>query len=147
MSLWGVASKYKLKTIQTTQNRCLKVIYKKPRLYPTIDLYRNAAFSILPVSALRDLQALMQIQNLLHNPTALRNQTFHRTSHRYETRNNPPTLVVSRPKTEYGKMSYSYYGRTRYNALPLTLRSERNTNRYKHQLITWIRNHIGNYII
>lgn len=146
VSIWGAASKTKLKTIQTTQNRCLKVIYKKPWLYPTVDLYTEAAFSILPVAALRDLQTLVQIQNLLHNPSALHNQSFPRTSHRYETR-NPPALIISRPNTEYGKMSYSYYGRTKYNTLPISLRSERNPQRYKHHVTLWIKNHIANYII
>lgn len=145
VSVWGTATKTMLKQLQTTQNRCLKAVYQKTRLYPTFDLFNDAASSILPIAALRDLQCVIQMHNLMHNPMAHHNQNLQRASHAYETRNQS-ALTVRRPRTESGKKSFAYYGKVLYNALPTVLKSERNKRKFKTAVIRSIRIRLQSYL-
>ncbi|XP_055600255.1 uncharacterized protein LOC129749341 isoform X2 [Uranotaenia lowii] len=86
--IWGAASRSRLKPLQTAQNRCLKAVYKRPRLYPTMNLYAEADESTLPINALRELQAASIIHNHLQNPLAHHNQNYERPDH---SRHRPPT--------------------------------------------------------
>ena len=56
ISIWGAASQNKIRSLQTLQNRCLKAVYRKPRMYSTISLFEEALASVVPVAALREKQ-------------------------------------------------------------------------------------------
>lgn len=145
VSIWGAASKFKIATLQTLQNRCLKAVYHKPRLYPTLHLYREVAKSILPIAALREKQTLIQVHNILWNVSTLHNQTFRQGSHGHNTR-NLSHLVITRTKTELGKRAFSYYGKMQYNALPASMKAERNLKRFKDSVTNYIRSKLLDYI-
>ncbi|XP_055589747.1 uncharacterized protein LOC129741945 [Uranotaenia lowii] len=63
VSVWGAARKRDIKPLQALQNRCLKGVFKKPRLFPTINLFEAAPASVLPIAALRELQSVVQIHS------------------------------------------------------------------------------------
>lgn len=145
VSVWGAAGKTRLRSLQTLQNRCLKAVYRKPRLYSTLELFRQAESSILPVAALRELQSLVQIQNLLHNPLAHHNQTLSQLSHGYSTRNQS-ALLLKRPRTECGKKSFDYYAKKQHNDLPVAIKTIRNISKFKKQLLLHIRTKLNSYL-
>lgn len=146
VSIWGSATKYSLKKIQSIQNRSLKTVYKKPHLYPTLELYKNAAPSILPISALRELQSVVQIHKFLHISKTHHNHILTRTNHGYRTRNQS-SLILRKPNTELRKRSFGYYGRQRYNALPTTVKAEHNIRKYSNAVTAMIRSNLEKYIV
>lgn len=146
VSIWGAATKTRLKPLQVTQNRCLKIVYKKPRRFPTVDLYSGTNTSILPIAALRELQCLTQMHNMLHNPRIHHNQTLPQTAHRYQLR-NAATFVISRSNTETGKKSVAYFSKTCFNSLPPELKAERIKKSFKRQIKLRIRSRISDYLL
>lgn len=145
VSIWGAASKTSLRSLQSTQNRCLKVVYNRPLLYPTIRLFKESAESIIPIAGLREKECLVQMHNILTNPRTLHNQPLQQTSSRYALRSQA-VLAISRPRTEAGKKCFLYYGACQYNALPLHIKDERNMPRYKKNVLKLIRDKIGTYL-
>lgn len=146
VSIWGAASKNVLKPLQTAQNRCLRTIYGKHRLYPTLQLYKTAANSINPILALRELQTVVTMQNLLHNPLVHHNYIIRRSQHLHRTRSRD-NLYITRRNTEAGKKAFSYYGMLRHNALPETLKREINLVRFKAAATRLIRINLSQYLI
>lgn len=146
VSIWGAASKSRLKILQRVQNRCLKIVYRKPRLYSTVCLYTEASPSVLPIPALRELQCLTQMHKLQVDPFAHHNQSFTTVTHGYVLRNQG-VLSIRRPRTESMKRSFKYFGKQRYNQLPTILRTQRNIRDFKKQLRLRIRQNLQNYIV
>lgn len=146
VSIWGAAAKSRLKPLQTIQNRCLKTVFKLPRLHSTVDLYRNSPSSVLPIPALRELQCLLQIHNNMFNREAHHNQNIERVSHRYSLR-NATVLVTSRANTELAKRSVSYFSRKSFNSLPVALKLEQNARKFKLAVKSKIRTVVDRYII
>lgn len=146
VSIWGSAAKSALRPLQSTQNRCLKILYKRPLLFSTERLYKEAPNAILPISALREKQCLVQMHNMLTNPVAVHNQDLQRTTHRYPLRSQP-VLLINRTRTVNCKKSFAYYGKSRYNALPVQIKSEQNMQTFKRKITSFIRNKIETYII
>lgn len=145
VGLWGAASKTLLLSLQLIQKRCLKAVYRKPRLHPTLQLYEEAAPSILPVLAMRELQCLTQIHNFLKNPSAHHNQSLAQPTHRYALR-RPNVLLISKPNTEMGKKSFSFFAKSRYNSLPSYLKNEPSIRAFKKKLTLHIRSKLSCYI-
>lgn len=145
VSIWGAASQAVLRKLQTLQNRCLKIVYRKPRLYPSVDLYQHSAMSILPIPALREQQNVVQIHNLLFNPIAHHNQDLSRAQHTYNTRNQSE-LLLRRPNTDAGKKRFAYCAKKQYNSLPDYLKDERNVQRFKKCLKFHMKSNIGRFI-
>lgn len=145
VAIWGAAGKTKLASLQVTQKRCLKAVYRKPRLYPSLNLFEDASPSILPILALRKLQCVTQIHNLMKNPNTHHNQLFAQPQHRYTTRNQD-NLVVPRPNTELGKQSFSFFAKSAYNALPATLKAEPNIRKFKTAIKRLLRANLALYM-
>lgn len=145
VSIWGATSQSILRKLQTLQNRCLKIVYRKPRLHPSVELYQNSALSILPIAALRVQQNVSQVHSLLFNPDAHHNQDLSRAQHRYLTRNHS-ALLLQRLNTETGKKCFAYCGKKQYNDLPDSLKSERNVQLFKKNLKLHIKSSIVRYI-
>lgn len=146
VSIWGAAAKSRLKPLQSVQNRCLKVIYKLPRLHPTMELYKNSPSSVLPIPALRELQCLVQLHNNMYNQTAHYNQNLDRTSHGYSLR-NAVVLVTARTNTEMAKRSVSNFSKKSFNSLPVSLKLEQNARKFKLAVKAQIRIRMRQYIL
>lgn len=146
VSIWGSATKTLLKPLQAAQNRCLKVVYNRPRLYSTVDLYKNAAPSVFPILALREIQTLVNMKNILYNRSTHHNFVFSRSVHTHNTRNQG-NLIITRRNTEIGKKSFTYYGKSRYNALSTTLKDEPNIFKFKLHIKQMIRNNLCEFLV
>lgn len=146
VSIWGAASETRLKSLQVIQNRCLKTVYRKPRLYATLSLYQESAPSIIPIPALRELQCVTQIQNILFNPTVHHNQVLLQVTHTHSLRNSG-TLVIERPNSELVKRSVGSFGKSRYNALPISIKQTRILARFKSSIRQHLKNQLENYIL
>lgn len=145
VSVWGAATKTAIRALQSTQNRCLKILYQRPLLFSTLRLFKEAADAILPIAALREKEGLVKMHNILTNPRTLHNRQLQHTSTRYPLRSQA-VLVIGRPKTEAGKKSFAYFGYNRYNALPPHMKAERNMERFKKMVLCLIRSKIATYV-
>lgn len=146
VSIWGNAAKTALKPLQSTQNRCLKAVFRKPRLHATLELFNDAPPSILPVLALSHLQSLLQVHNMLFKPKAHHNQSLEKVNHKYTLRSKG-NLVLKRPRTEAGKTTFAYQAKKAHNALPANLKSERNFQKFKGEVKVLIRSRLSSFLI
>ena len=117
ISVWGRTATSHLQKLQTLQNRCLKIIFKKPLLYSTLSLYSDDCHNILPIVYLCDIQTLLFVHDVLHNPKFHHNiqLTFPNRSRSTRQRNN---LQRIRALTARGQKRMSFIGPTLYNLLP-----------------------------
>lgn len=146
VSIWGTAPKTILKPLQVTQNRCLRIVYNKPRMFSTETLYRQAAQSTLPILALREMQTLVSMQNLIRNPSTHHNFMLQQPDHLHNTRNQA-NLFITRRNTENGKKAFDYRGKISYNCLPASIKAEHNLYKFKVLVRSHIRNRLEQFII
>lgn len=127
---WGAASKSNLRELQVLQNRCLKVVLRKPFLYSTFRLYSNVDDSLLPIKALHELQILVQMQKIIKDPSLHHNTVLRRGNPSRVTR-QAGNFVLIRPNTELGKKRFTYLGSKLYNALPENIKNIQSMQRFK----------------
>lgn len=145
VAIWGAAGKTKLRALQLVQKRCLKAVYRRPRLYPSLLLFKEATPSTLPVLALREMQCVTQIHNMIKNPHAHHNQSLIQLQHRYATRHHD-NLSISKPNTEIGKQSFSFFAKSAYNALPVSLKNEPNMQKFKSKIKQLLRANLAQFL-
>lgn len=115
---WGGAAKTTLLELERAQRMLLKVIYFKPRLYPTVKLHSDA--KVLSVRQLYILgvtlhqHALIDCQSLMHNAKVRR---FHR------------VCEVTQAKTVFAQRFFSFRACRLYNLLHNTLQILKLTKR------------------
>lgn len=143
---WGRACKSKLKKLQILQNRCLKIQFKLPHLYPTVQLYTNLPHQILPISAICELQTLSLIHDVINNPTTHHNLVLQETSRFYNTRrvNN---LLQLRASSCFGQRRFSIIGPSKYNILPREIQSIRNRNNFKNSVKRYLRDNVRTFLL
>lgn len=103
---WGSACKTDLRGLQVLQNRCLKIISRKPALFPTTDLYSDMTDSVLPLKALYELQTTVQIRKYSTDATQHHNFKLQvRVSSR--TTRQQGEFVLDRPYSEFGRKKFT----------------------------------------
>lgn len=134
--VWGRACMSHLKKLQTLQNRCLKIVFKKPLLYSTLLLYSDACHNILPIKYLCDMQTMVFVHNILFNPLAHCNIQLPTLASNRHSRVTRQSNNLSRPRaaTNIGQRRISFIGPTRYNSLPPELKRIENLNTFKLNL-------------
>lgn len=130
---WGRAYKSYLKKLQTLQNRCLKIIFKKPYLFPSIQLYSDNSHNILPIKGLCELQTVMFVHDTLHKTGFHHNVHMPSVSHGHFTR-HANHLHLSRAFTTTGQKRISIIGPKLYNELPNELKQIANRRNFKIKL-------------
>lgn len=110
-----------LKSLQSMQNRALKIVYNLPLTYSTIALYKDVAKTILPIYGLHEYQVLMFvfkcIRKLGHHTIAFtQNQTNVNTRNRMNLR-------IPLCRLEKSKQRIDYIGSVIYNDLPSDLKT------------------------
>lgn len=130
---WGRACKSHLRKLQTLQNRCLKTIFKKPFLYPSIQLYSDPCHNILPINALCELQTAIFVHDMLHKSGFHHNVRMPRVQHGYQTR-RANNLLQSRASTTLGQKRISIIGPLKYNQLPDGIKQIINRRTFKVKL-------------
>ena len=138
VSIWGRACKTFLAKIETLQNRCLKIIFNKPLLYATKELYANRSHNILPVDCLCDLQTLLFVHDILHNRNTHHNLELSTASHLRVTR-QCSNLKRVRASTNLGKKRCTFIGPTKYNLLPSEIKLITNRNHFKTRLKQYLK--------
>lgn len=142
---WGLASKSNLHELQVLQNRCLKVVYCKPMLYPSHLLYSNPEDSILPILALHEMQILVQIHKIATDTTLHHNMTLLRVQQHRETR-QAGNFVLARPYTEFGKKRFSFKGCSLYNALSPSHKMVCSLKKFKACLSKSMKQRVAQYL-
>ena len=143
--VWGHAAKSKLEKNQTLQNRCVKVIFNFPHLYPTELLYTNLNHRIIPVLGLRDSQTIIFVHNTLHKQNFHHSITFTARINRHNTR-NASELLRSRASTNLGSTRIMCYGPLKYNLLPYELKLITNTILFKIKLKQHLIRNVNEFI-
>lgn len=146
ISVWGHASKSKLKKVQTLQNRCLKIIFKLPILHPTLLLYSNSSHKILPPLALRNIQIAIHIHKVLHHPEFHHNIPLNVGSRTQNTR-QANLLQRQRANTNLGQTRMSNFGPSIYNTLPNELKQISNLDLFKFKIKQHFKTTIQHFII
>ncbi|EDS27106.1 conserved hypothetical protein [Culex quinquefasciatus] len=112
---WGTPAAFRLRELQTLQNRCLKSILAKPYLYPTRQLYIDAPETVLPVRGLHMQQTLVHMWNMLKDDATHHNLEFEIINSM--TRQNGD-IRIPRSNTELCKNRVTYVGSKLFNELP-----------------------------
>ena len=117
--VWGSMYYTSLKPLQVIQNKILKIILKKPYLYPTQQIYNNTLVNVRTLF-------LITVCCYMHHHKDIRYQLHHV----HNTRINADGhLVIPIRCSEFGKRSIKYLGPKLYNLLPNNIRNNK-TKRY-----------------
>lgn len=138
---WGSAAVFRLRELQTLQNRCLKSILTKPHLYPTRQLYIEAPETVLPVRGLHMQQTLTHMRNMLKDDATHHNLDFEIIVS--VTRQNGD-IRIARSNTELCKKRLTYVGSKLFNDLPDHLKEETSKQVFKKNLRLHIKNNLLN---
>lgn len=105
---WGGATQNVMEKLNVAHRRVLKIILKKPKLFPTVELFQLA--QVLTVNQIY----LKEAVTLIHkHRNSLQNVT-----HQHETRFiSTQPLIQNRPKTTYIQRQANYQGIKFYNNL------------------------------
>lgn len=119
-----------LKSLQIVQNKCLKNVYKLPRMYPTLQLYRDVAKTVLPVYGLHKMQQMVYIYKVLNKIGyhTIQFEIIHN-----NTRQNSNIRVV-RCRLETTKQRIEYNGSLEYNSLPSSVKNSETISLFKSRL-------------
>lgn len=142
---WGRACKSHLKKLQTLQNRCLKTVFGKPFLFPSLQLYSDSTHSILPINGLCELQTALFVYDTLHRDNFHHNVQMPSISHRYSTR-RPNNLHQSRACTALGQKRISIVGPIIYNKIPDELKQITNRHTFKKKLKQHYKLHVSSIL-
>lgn len=138
---WGMAALYRLRELQTLQNRCLKTILAKPHLYPTCQLYADAPESVLPIRGLHMQQTLVHMWNMLKENTTHHNLEFEIIDSERVTRQNGD-IRITRSNTELCRNRLTYIGSKMFNELPENLKEASSKAIFKKLLRIHIKNNL-----
>lgn len=129
IAAWGGAFKTNLSPLQTIQNILLRIILKKPRLYPTIQLYQNAMVLNIYHLYLQSILILYQQHPSLRTPIP----------HSYETRHRTlQSVSVPKVTKTFGQNHFMFHAPKIYNKLPLEIKSITHIHTYKKQISKWL---------
>lgn len=122
--VWGGAYGVHLEQLKRIQNYIVKIIFKKPRMYPTHLLYSE----ILNLKSLY----ILTVCNFIHLNNKYQDKYI---AHSYQTRANANGLFnVTLSKTSLGQHFVTYLGLKIYNEIPLNIRSIKNKKHFKSAL-------------
>lgn len=121
--IYGCGSNNSLKSLQSAQNKALKIVYNLPIRYPTHDLYKDIAKHILPVRGLYKYQILMHMFKSirgLSSGTMTFNRNIARTGRNTRQADN---IEVTRCRLDLTKQRIGYAGPFEFNKLPAYLKN------------------------
>lgn len=145
-AVWGSASKSHLRELQVLQNRCLKIVLRKPLLYPTVNLYSNRNDSLLPIKALYEYQVLVQMQKIVKGTSTHHNTVLHMSQQSRSSR-QANHIFLFRPNSEFGKKKITYFGSKLYNALPENCKSFQNMFHFKRFVRNALKQKVEQFVL
>lgn len=113
--VWPKTTAAELDQIQTLQNRCVKIITRKPHLTDTITLYDK---DHLPVSIICNYQSLLNVFKIKHNmiKNNITTQQAH-SIHTYPTRRKSD-FYLEKPNSKLMENDFYYNAFRLFNELP-----------------------------
>lgn len=126
---WGAALQNQTEKLTKIQKRILKVIYKKPRNFPSSELFKLAE-----VPTLRQLY----IKQTIINTRKLR-YTLDPGKHNHNTRLNLTTkIALPKPHTQMFKKSAFYTGISQYNNLPERIKNIGSEHTFRKKVLRYV---------
>ena len=136
LEIWGDAAAKDLTTLQTYQNRILKILQFKDFTYPTNALHREAG--LLKICDQYELENLQIMHQLVYRPETLPEsiRNICQLSGLTRTRNLRDKLLFNRTKSssKWGDRAFSNKGPLLWNRLPLSAKTIDNQNSFKKTL-------------
>lgn len=132
--IYGWKNTDSIKSLQSAQNKALKIVFNLPIRYHTSDLFQYHAINILPVRGLYKMQLLKYIfksTRRLGN-TSIRFQQNVEISNRFTRQSQ--NLFVTRCRLELSKQRISFAGPKEFNNLPSTLKNIMPLSQFKRAL-------------
>lgn len=132
--IYGCKENTSLKSLQSAQNKALKLVFNLPIRYSTMDLFQIHAKNVLPVRGLYKHKLLMYIfktiRENVHHPIQF-TQNVVRTQ-----RNTRQALNLSsvRCRLDLTKQRIAFAGPLEYNQLPVNLRNIQVLSTFKEQV-------------
>lgn len=108
--IYGWKSNNSLKSLQSAQNKALKVVYNLPLRYPTLDLFKYKATNVMPVRGLYKQQILLY---MFKKQMGIGARTMEFSHNRMRTGRNTrqaDNLVVSRCRLDLTKQRMGFAG-------------------------------------
>jgi len=148
---WGAAARSNFDQIQRLQNSIIKSIYCKPRLFPTLQLFRLSN-KFIPIRAIYECAVLMLSHKIKHDVLRT-NLSFRESSSNYSRRVPYLLEMPSRVNTEYGRRRISYVGPSLYNSLiyhhrndiQLGILNQFNLSRFRNLVRAFVNSKLGSY--
>lgn len=133
---WGGITNNYLKKVETVQKRIIKVMYSKPQLYPSDELYRD--------SKLFDSRQLF-CQSILISQQKQKSGLL-KIEHKYETRYKQHCNKVPKSFKTIGQRCHTFLSPRIYNCIPKCLKELNSLNLFKCKIKKWIQSKPRNYI-
>nr|CAH7734299.1 unnamed protein product [Callosobruchus chinensis] len=126
---WGGASSIHLRSLVIMQKYIMKIIYKKPRTFPSDELFR--------FTKLLDIRQLYTQALLIYQHK--HKEQIHKLHHNYSTRQVTNTQhVVPKPEKTLFQRSCVFLCPKIYNELPPTYRLFNSLSIFKHKIKDWL---------
>ena len=120
INIWGTCGVSNLKKIQTIQNKAIKILFHKPYLTPTVELYNESSFQ--PVKYYISLEQCKQIYKVLHNKLKCNTDlNVNRDFYDYCTRGNSD-IHIENVRTNKALFNPITQAIMTYNSVPLNIR-------------------------
>lgn len=120
--IYGCKDNSSLKSLQSAQNKALKLVFNLPLRFSTLDLFNNYAKNVLPIKGLYKQKVIMYVFKAIrenaHGPIQFTQNVLH------TRRNTRQALNLSsvRCRLDSTKQRIAYAGPFEYNQLPINIR-------------------------
>lgn len=112
-----------IKSLQSAQNKALKIVFNLPLRYSTVNLFKNFAKTILPIRGLYKQQILIYVFKCIKG-YGFHNIQFHQNLiHSQRITRHATDLNVARCRLEMTKQRVTFAGANEYNQLPENLKN------------------------
>ncbi|CAH1998295.1 unnamed protein product [Acanthoscelides obtectus] len=125
---WGAACSSHIYNLDVFQKSILKMIFKKPKLYPTEKLYADVR--------IYDIRQLYFLHSITHYHKFV--NTDQKIKHNHYTRYKIRGIVVPQPHKSIMQLSYLYLAPKFYEIIPKDLKDLRFGNCFKRNLKKWL---------
>lgn len=133
-----------LKSLQSIQNKALRIVYNLPITFSTNLLYTTVAKNILPVHGVHEYQVLMFVYKCLHN-IGHHIVQFNQNQRTFNTRNQSD-LRLPLCRLEKTKQRIDYIGGEKYNDLPTPIKSIERISQFKNACKDYLMNKLEYYV-
>lgn len=142
---WGTAANRRLLSVQRIQNQALKIVYAKPILFSTFDLYSKVAMKMLPVKALHQLSVAVLFYKIKHE-LIVSNLQFERLNHRYALRRRSNISIPSHAN-KYGLQRFQRTAAQIWNEMTNAGVHKGNLKIFKKSATEYLRSRLAHYLV